>query len=89
MVKSNDSSMEECAMNRVCAGIFITAMLLGINTNTVAAEDRQHSGVDTSAEHKSESGLEHGEAYAGSKEKEDKEDKEDKEKKEKKEKKDK
>lgn len=37
-----------------------------------AKEDKQHSGVETSAEHKSEQGLEHGEAYAGSNEKNEK-----------------
>ncbi|MGH8119135.1 MAG: hypothetical protein ACRESK_00815, partial [Gammaproteobacteria bacterium] len=33
------------------------------------AVEKRHSGVETSAEHKSEEGLEHGKAYAGSKEK--------------------
>ena len=76
---------EQAAMNKLITGIFITLFLFGINTGTIAAEDKRQSGVDTSVEQKSESGLEHGEAYAGSKEKEEKEEKEDKEKKEKKE----
>jgi len=50
-------------------------------------EKGQHKGPDTSVEHKSEAGLEHGEAYAGTKEKKEKEEKvkedKDKEKKEK------
>ena len=47
----------------------------------------QHKGPETSVEHKSEAGVEHGEAYAGTKEKKEKEEKvkedKDKEKKEK------
>jgi len=54
-------------------------------------EKGQHKGPDTSVEHKSEAGLEHGEAYAGTKEKKEKEEKvkEDKDKKEGKDKKEK
>lgn len=51
-------------------------------------EKGQHKGPETSVEHKSEAGVEHGEAYAGTKEKKEKEDKV-KEEKDKKEKKDK
>jgi len=48
-------------------------------------EKGQHKGPETSVEHKSEAGVEHGEAYAGTKEKKEKEDKvkEEKDKKEK------
>jgi len=50
-------------------------------------EKGQHKGPDTSVEHKSEAGLEHGGAYAGTKEKKENEEKvkeeKDKEKKEK------
>ena len=38
-------------------------------------EKGQHKGPETSVEHKSEAGVEHGEAYAGTKEKKEKEDK--------------
>ena len=49
--------------------ITILFLLSGLVFTASAKEDKQHSGVETSAEHKSEQGLEHGEAYAGSKEK--------------------
>jgi hypothetical protein len=48
-------------------------LLFGLATAVNAKEEKQHSGVETSAEHKSEQGLEHGKAYAGSKEKKAKE----------------
>lgn len=49
--------------------ITILFLLSGLVVTASAKEDKKHSGVETSAEHKSEQGLEHGEAYAGSKEK--------------------
>jgi hypothetical protein len=64
-------------MTRFLAGVFMTLFLFGLQTTASAAEDKRHSGVETSAEHKSDAGLEHGEAYAGSKEKKDKDNDED------------
>jgi hypothetical protein len=64
-------------MSKLFSSIFITVFLFGINTGASAADDKRHSGVETSAEHKSDAGLEHGEAYAGSKEKKDKDNDED------------
>lgn len=49
--------------------ITILFLLSGVVSTASAKEDKKHSGVETSAEHQSEQGLEHGEAYAGSKEK--------------------
>jgi hypothetical protein len=49
--------------------ITILFLLSGFVITVSAKDDKQHSGVETSTEHKSEQGLEHGEAYAGSKEK--------------------
>lgn len=48
-------------------------MLSGLTTAVNAKEEKRHSGDETSAEQKSEQGLEHGKAYAGSKEKKAKE----------------
>jgi hypothetical protein len=66
-------------------------MLSGFNTLVFADEENRQSGPEVSGEHQSEQGAEHGQAYAGSKEKKDKEDKdkEDKDKDGKKDKKDK
>ena len=44
-------------------------LLSGFASSALAAEDKRHSGVETSAEQKSEEGLEHGKDYAGSQEK--------------------
>jgi len=70
--------------------------MLGLFLIAYADEDSKHSGVETSAEHQSEQGAEHGTAYAGTKEKkkdvveeEDEEEEGDKVKKEKKAKKEK
>ena len=63
----------------------ITKILIfsfGLSTSVFAGDAGKQKGPETSVEQKSEQGLEHGEAYAGSKEKDDK-DKGDKEKKEK------
>ena len=49
--------------------ISILFLLSGLVTAVSAAEENRQSGVETSTEHKSEEGLEHGKAYAGSKEK--------------------
>lgn len=49
--------------------IFTLFMLSGLVTTVDAKEENRQSGVETSAEHKSEKGLEYGKAYAGSKEK--------------------
>jgi len=71
--------------------LFIKILIFsfGLSTSVFAADTGKHKGPETSAEHKSEQGLEHGDAYAGTKEKKEKDDKDkgDKEKKEKKEKK--
>jgi len=66
----------------------ITKILIfsfGLSTSVFAGDTGKHKGPETSVEQKSEQGLEHGEAYAGSKEKKEKGDKDkgDKEKKEK------
>lgn len=68
--------------------LFFTSFLI---FNVIAAEEDRHGGVETSAEHKSDQGLEQGKAYAGSKEKKSKDDSDEDEsaKKEKKDKKDK
>jgi len=60
--------------------LFIKILIfsIGLSTSVFAADTGK--GTETSAEQKSEQGLEHGEAYAGTKEKDDK-DKGDKEKK--------
>ena len=52
-----------------------------LSATLFAKEENRQSGVETSAEHKSEQGLEKGKAYAGTKEVTDKEDKEKKDKK--------
>ena len=49
--------------------ICVLFLLSGLVTAASAKEENRQSGVETSAEHKSDQGLEHGEAYAGSKEK--------------------
>ena len=49
--------------------ISILFLLSGLVTAVDAAEENRQSGVETSTEHKNEAGLEHGKAYAGSKEK--------------------
>ena len=49
--------------------ISILFLLSGLVTAVSAAEENRQSGVETSTEHKSEEGLEHGKAYASSKEK--------------------
>ncbi len=67
--------------------IFLLSAILPINS--VAEDKEKTSGVESSAEHKSEQGLEHGKAYAGTKEKKEKEEKEGKEKESKKDKKEK
>ena len=57
----------------------ITKILIfsfGLSTSVFAGDTGKHKGPETSAEQKSEQGLEHGEAYAGSKEKKEKGDKE-------------
>ena len=68
----------------------ITKILIfsfGLSTSVFAGDAGKQKGPETSAEQKSEQGLEHGEAYAGDKEKKEKGDKDkdkgDKEKKEK------
>ena len=66
----------------------ITKILIfsfGLSTSVFAGDTGKHKGPETSAEHKSEQGLEHGKAYAGTKEKREKGDKDkgDKEKREK------
>lgn len=65
--------------------IFLLSAILPINS--VAKDKEKTSGVESSAEYKSEQGLEHGKAYAGTKEKKEKEEKEGKEKESKKDKK--
>ena len=57
----------------------ITKILIfsfGLSTSVFAGDTGKHKGPETSAEHKSEQGLEHGKAYAGTKEKKEKSDKE-------------
>ena len=49
--------------------ISILFLLSGLVTAVSAAEGNRKSGVETSTEHKSGEGLEHGKAVAGSKEK--------------------
>jgi len=49
--------------------ISLLFLLAGLVATVNAGEEKRHSGVETSAEHKSEQGLEHGKAYAGTKEK--------------------
>ena len=68
--------------------VILSALIL--TSPMVYAKDDQgkHTGDGSSLEHKSESGLEHGNAYAGEKEKEEKEEKEEKDKKDKKDKSD-
>ncbi len=68
--------------------ILVVTILLGFSVSGYPKdknEKGQHKGPGTSTEHKSEQGLEHGEAYAGTKEKKEKEEKvkEEKDKKEK------
>jgi len=67
--------------------LFIIMLVLsfGLSTSVLAEDKGKHKGPKISAEHKSEQGLEHGKAYAGTKEKREKGDKNkgDKEKKEK------
>ena len=71
----------------MCKSLFIKILIFsfGLSTSVFAGDTGKHKGPETSAEQKSEQGLEHGEAYAGTKEKEEKgdKDKDDKEKKEK------
>ena len=67
--------------------IFLLSAILPINS--VAKDKEKTSGVESSAEYKSEQGLEHGKAYAGTKEKKEKKEKEKKSEKDKKDKKDK
>ena len=61
--------------------ISLAVLSFFLSTTLSAKEENRQSGVETSAEHKSEQGLEKGKAYAGTKEVTDKEDKEKKEKK--------
>ena len=63
--------------------LFIKILIFsfGLSTSVFAADTGK--GTETSAEQKSEQGLEHGEAYAGTKEKKVKEDKDKGDKKEK------
>ena len=61
--------------------ISLAALSFFLSTTLFAKEENRQSGVETSAEHKSEQGLEKGKAYAGTKEVTDKEGKEKKEKK--------
>ena len=65
--------------------IIILVLSFGLSTSVLAEDKGKHKGPEISAEHKSEQGLEHGKAYAGTKEKREKGDnnKGDKEKKEK------
>jgi len=59
--------------------IIMLVLSFGLSTSVLAEDKGKHKGPEISAEHKSEQGLEHGKAYAGTKEKS----KGDKEKKEK------
>jgi len=65
--------------------IIMLVLAFGLSTSVLAKDKGKHKGPEISAEHKSEQGLEHGKAYAGTKEKKEKggKDKGDKEKKEK------
>jgi len=65
--------------------ISILIFSFGLSTSVFAGEKGKQKGPDTSVEHKSEQGIEHGEAYAGTKEKKETDDKDkgDKEKKDK------
>lgn len=47
--------------------LMVCLILCGFTAS--AADDNRQSGAETSIEHKSEEGAEHGKAYAGSKEK--------------------
>ena len=69
--------------------IEILIFSFGLSTSVFAGDTGKHKGPETSAEQKSEQGLEHGEAYAGTKEKKEKDGKDKDDKKEKKEKGDK
>ena len=56
--------------------IIMLVLAFGLSTSVLAEDKGKHKGPETSAEQKSEQGLEHDEAYAGSKEKKEKGDKE-------------
>jgi len=47
-------------------------LAFGLSTSVLAKDKGKHKGPEISAEHKSEQGLEHGKAYAGTKEKKEK-----------------
>jgi hypothetical protein len=69
--------------------ISILIFSFGLSTSVFAEDKGKHKGPEISVEHKSEQGLEHGKAYAGTKEKKDKGDKDKGDKEEKKDKGDK
>ena len=52
--------------------IIMLVLAFGISTSVLAKDKGKHKGPEISAEHKSEQGLEHGKAYAGTKEKKEK-----------------
>jgi len=56
--------------------IIMLVLAYGLSTSVLAKDKGKHKGPEISAEHKSEQGLEHGKAYAGTKEKKEKSDKE-------------
>ena len=80
-------------MKTLLSVLYVILMLSGFNTLVFADEENRQSGPEVSGEHQSEQGGGHGQAYAGSKEKNEKEDKDkedkDKENKDKKDKKEK
>ncbi len=52
--------------------IIMLVLAFGLSTSVLAKDKGKHKGPEISAEHKSEQGLEHGKAYAGTKEKKEK-----------------
>jgi hypothetical protein len=70
-------------MKTLLSVLSVILMLSGFNTLVFADKENRQSGTEVSGEHKSEQGAEHGQAYAGSKEKNEEENKEDKDKKDK------
>ncbi len=52
--------------------IIMLVLAFGLSTSVLAEDKGKHKGPEISAEHKSEQGLEHGKAYAGTKEKKEK-----------------
>ena len=53
--------------------VIIFCFGLALSSAVLAKDDKRKQGSEASSEHKSDSGLEHGNAYAGTKEKEEKE----------------